>query len=82
MAMVALDFLAGVSSWTVSVQIGFLAAAQVEVIALTASSFCSVLNNSSNSLLSLTLNIVTVPKTFLKAKEVNLDPDVKIRDQV
>lgn len=82
MAMVALDVLAGVSSWTVSVQIGFLAAAQVEVIALTASSFCPVLNNSSNSLLSLTLNTVTVPKTFLKAKEVNLDPDVKIRDQV
>lgn len=27
MAMVALDFLTGVSSWTVSVQIGFLAAA-------------------------------------------------------
>lgn len=50
--MVALDFLAGVTSWTVSVQIGFLAAAHVKVTALTGSSFCPVLNNSNNSLLS------------------------------
>lgn len=73
--MVALDFLAGVSSWTVSAQIGFLAAAQVKVTALTGSSFCPVLNNSNNSLLS-DFKYSDSSKTFLKAKVVNIDPDM------